>query len=95
MDNYNNKSISTAAVKTHTLTCKKDAIHRLKKYVKDPTPFDNSPEGMAHQFEWVPCRWNTLGWKYQEKGTFQTFLNHSNKVNSVGGIGTNQTMQQL
>jgi len=26
MDNYNNKSISTAANKTYTLTCKKDAI---------------------------------------------------------------------
>ena len=47
MDNYNNKSISTAANQVHTLTCKKDAINRLKKYVKDPTPFDNSPEGMA------------------------------------------------
>lgn len=48
METYNNKSISNAATKTFTLTCKKDAITRLKKYVKDPTPFDDSPEGMAH-----------------------------------------------
>ena len=70
METYNNKSISTAANKVFTLTCKKDAITRLKKYVKDPTPFDDSPEGMGQQFEWTPCRWNTLGWKYQERGTF-------------------------
>lgn len=47
METYNNKSISNAASKTFTMTCKKDAITRLKKYVKDPTPFDESPEGMA------------------------------------------------
>lgn len=47
MDNYNNKSISTAANKVFSFTCKKEAINRLRKYVKDPTPFEDSPEGMA------------------------------------------------
>ena len=43
----NQKSINTAATKTFTLTCKKDAINRLKKYIKNPTEFEDSPEGMA------------------------------------------------
>lgn len=86
METYNNKSINTAATK-FALTCKKDAITRLKKYVHKTSLFEDSPEGMAEQFEWTPCRFNTLGWKYQKQGTFQSFLNHSNKVNAVGGVG--------
>jgi hypothetical protein len=65
MELSNNKSISLAANVTRTLGCKKDAIIRLKNYVGSA----HEPEKTT-QFEWTPCRFNPLGWKYQEKGTY-------------------------
>ena len=46
-------------------------------------------------FDWTPCRFNTLGWKYQERGSYQKHLNQSYKINSVGGYGPNQDIDQL
>jgi len=36
METYNNSSICTAANETFTLTCKKDAINKLRMYIEDP-----------------------------------------------------------
>lgn len=74
METHNNKSISIGATVTNTLRCKKDAITRLKKYVGTAEKqADNDVDGatlQAQKFDWTPCRYNVLGWKYQERGTF-------------------------
>eukprot|EP00347_Sterkiella_histriomuscorum_P002013 403369808 len=36
------------------------------------------------EYEWTPCRYNNLGWKYIAKGATQNHLNHPNKRNSIG-----------
>ena len=90
MELSTNKNISLAANITKSLGCKKDAIARLKNYVGQA----HEPENTT-QFEWTPCRFNQLGWKYQEKGTYQQYLNHPFKVNTTGGYGPQQSYQML
>eukprot|EP00347_Sterkiella_histriomuscorum_P019094 403342970 len=34
--------------------------------------------------EWTPCRFSSIGWKYQPAGTKQNHLHHPNKGNSIG-----------
>lgn len=75
MEQYHNKSISQAANKTFTLSCKRDAIPRLRKYVRETNKLNEDDENTADQYEWTPDRFNTLGWKYQQRGTFNQFLN--------------------
>ena len=84
MELANNKSISYAANVTKSLGCKRDAIAKLKGYVGQA----HEPENTT-QFEWTPCRYNVLGWKYQEKGKFQKHLNQPYKINVTGGFGPN------
>ena len=97
METHNNKSISIGASVTNTLRCKKDAITRLKKYVGTHEKHQNKNDidganDTAQQFDWTPCRYNVLGWKYQERGTFQKHLNQPFKINTVGGFGPNQSI---
>lgn len=89
MELSNNESISYAANITKSLGCKKDAIARLKNYVGR-----HEPENQT-QFEWTPCRFNPLGWKYQEKGKYQKHLNQPFKINTTGGYGPNQSIEML
>lgn len=62
METYNNSSICTAANETFTLTCKKDAINKLRMYIEDPK--DQTHEHNTTKYDWTPCRFQTLGWKY-------------------------------
>ena len=71
------------------MSCKRDAIPRLKMYVRETEKFNEDDDATADQYEWTPDRFNTLGWKYQQRGTFNKFLNQSNKINSVGGFCPN------
>lgn len=98
MDMHNNKAISYAANVSNSIATRKDAINRLRQYVgnndvsilkKKDFTHDPTIESTAHKFDWTPCRYSTLGWKYQERGSYQKHLNHSNKLNNVGGYGPN------
>ena len=55
MELFNKKSIANAAYITHSLTVKKDAVARLKKYVGQASPRDEADE---HDLEWTPCRYD-------------------------------------
>jgi hypothetical protein len=46
-------------------------------------------------YEWTPDRFNPLGWKYQEKGTINKYLNQINKINSIGGYGPTLSANQM
>jgi hypothetical protein len=61
MELFNKKSIANAAYITHSLSVKKDAVTRLKKYVGQANPND---EVEQLNLEWTPCRYETSGWKY-------------------------------
>lgn len=52
-------------------------------------------ENENNSHEWTPCRWSSIGWKYQKKGTLNKFLNSSFKINAMGGRGPSQTEDQL
>ena len=84
MELFNKKSIANAAYITHSLTVKKDAVTRLKKYVGQASPRDEADE---HDLEWTPCRYDTKGWKYIKQGTVQPHLNNTHKINITGGYG--------
>lgn len=95
---HNNKAISYAANVSNSIATRKDAINRLRQYVgnndvsilkKKDFTHDPTIENTAHKFDWTPCRYSTLGWKYQERGSYQKHLNHPNKLNNVGGYGPN------
>jgi hypothetical protein len=51
---------------------------------------DTDLNGQADEFEWAPCRFSDLGWRYQKKGTYNSYLNHPNKKNVVGFMNTVQ-----
>lgn len=94
---------------TNTLVMPKDVIDRLKSYVKTEEEPNQESSGHTRQSlqkliemendinnqDWTPCRWSSIGWKYQKKGTFNKFLNPTFKINATGGRGPPQTEDQL
>ena len=103
MDINNKTSIRVAAEVTNTMSVNKAVVDRLKSYVSDNSVGDgikrvSLQEALSMEdkkVEWTPCRFATLGWKYQQQGTFNKFLNQSYKINSMGGLGPIQTQDQL
>lgn len=47
-------------------------MSRLKEYVNLNEMDDKNPE-------WTPARFSKLGWKHQETGSVNKYLNHPNK----------------
>lgn len=66
-------------------------VHKVDKHGIPQTEERN----LAETMDWVPCRFDKKGWKYQDKGTLQPILNHPNKINYVGGYGTNLSLEKM
>lgn len=60
---------------------------KIEKYLKskhsllDPSHSTNTG---GSDYEWTPCRFSSIGWKYQPSGTKNRYLMHPNKRNIIG-----------
>ena len=75
---YNAESLSKAVAKQIIEPDKND---KIEKYLKSKGQQDGNA---GSEYEWTPCRFNPLGWKYQPQGMQSKYLNHPNKKNVVG-----------
>ena len=75
METYSNKAISHAVENTKIFRTSQDAMNKMRNYVNcvntvDKHGFKNVEESnLAETMDWVPCRFDKKGWKYQNKGT--------------------------
>lgn len=88
LEAYNTETLSkVCGSDTMKSTMAPEMKEKLEKYLKGkngPVIDPLSGKSIGGDYEWTPCRFSSVGWKYQPSGTKNRFLMHPNKRNNIG-----------